>query len=100
MGLWEIVKTLASLALVLALMGALLWTLRRLQNKIQAGTDPNRRMRMLESMGVGPRQKIMLMQVDGQRLLIGVTAQQIQTLGQWPVEADSPAPHTESPPHA
>ena len=57
-------------------------------------------MRLVETLSVGPRQKILLMQVDGQRLLIGVTAQQIQSLGQWSAEAPSSSERTESQPHA
>lgn len=100
MGTWEILKMLASLALVLVLMVALLWALRRLQHKLQTSADPTRQMRLVETLSVGPRQKILLMQVDGQRVLIGVTAQQIQSLGQWSAEALSPSDPTESQPHA
>ena len=100
MASWEIVKMFASLALVLALMGALLWALRRLQNKLQSGADPSRQMRLLESLSVGPRQKILLLQVDGQRMLLGVTAQNIQALGQWSAHAQPSAGRTESLPNA
>ncbi len=100
MGTWEIVKMFASLALVLALMGIMLWTLRRLQNRLQASADPTRQMRLLETLNLGPRQKILLMQVDGQRMLIGVTAQQIQSLGQWPADLPSSPIRTENLPHA
>ena len=100
MGTWEIFKMLASLVLVLAVMGALLWTLRRLQNKLQASSNTTRQMQLLETLSLGPRQKVLLMQVDGQRMLIGVTAQQMQALGQWPV-APAPSPaRTENQPHA
>ncbi len=106
MGTWEIFKMLASLVLVLAVMGALLWTLRRLQNKLQASSNTTRQMQLLETLSLGPRQKVLLMQVDGQRMLIGVTAQQMQALGQWPVApvaptASRPSPaRTENQPHA
>ena len=97
MGTWEIFKMLASLVLVLAVMGALLWTLRRLQNKLQASSNTTRQMQLLETLSLGPRQKVLLMQVDGQRMLIGVTAQQMQALGQWPVAPVAPAASSPSP---
>lgn len=100
MASWEIVKMLASLVLVLVLMGGLLWALRRLQGKLQTGTHPGRQMHLLETLSVGPRQKILLLQVDGQRMLLGVTAQQIQALGQWSARGEPHAARTESLPHA
>ncbi|MFM8864412.1 MAG: flagellar biosynthetic protein FliO [Limnohabitans sp.] len=100
MGTWEIVKMLASLVLVLVLMIGLIWALRRLQHKLQAGADPTRQIRLLETLSVGPRQKILLMEVDGQRVLVGVTAQQMQSLGQWPADASTSPARPESLPHA
>lgn len=88
---------LASLVLVFALMGLLLWVLRRMQLKLQTPANGQRQLQLLETLGVGPRQKILLMQVDGQRVLVGVSAQQIQALGQWPAPTstlpDESAPH-------
>lgn len=98
MGGWELVKMLASLVLVFALMGLLLWALRRMQIKLQTPANGQRQLQLIETFGVGPRQKILLMQVDGQRILVGVTAQQMQPLGQWAAPAG--AKPQESTPHA
>ncbi len=91
---------LASLVLVFGLMGALLWLLRRMQNKLQAGAGGQRQLRLLETLSVGPRQKIVLMEVDGQRLVVGVSPQQMQALGQWPANGLPGAPGSEGAAHA
>ncbi len=91
---------LASLVLVFGLMGALLWLLRRMQNKLQAGAGGQRQLRLLETLSVGPRQKIVLMEVDGQRLVVGVSPQQMQALGQWPANGLPGAPGSEGARHA
>lgn len=85
--MWDLVKMLASLVLVFGLMGLSLWALRRMQNRLQTTGNGQRQLRLIETLSVGPRQKIVLMQVDDQRLLIGITAQQMQALGQWPAAA-------------
>ncbi len=90
MGMWELVKVLASLALVFGLMGLSLWALRRMQLKLQSGAGGQRQMRLVETLSVGPRQKIVLMEIDEQRLVIGITAQNMQALGQWPLPAQAP----------
>ncbi len=90
MGMWELVKVLASLALVFGLMGLSLWALRRMQLKLQSGANGQRQMRLVETLSVGPRQKIVLMEIDEQRLVIGITAQNMQALGQWPLPAQTP----------
>jgi flagellar protein FliO/FliZ len=107
MGHWELLKMLLSLVLVFGLMGLLLWALRRMQGKLQTAAGAHRQMQVIETLGMGPRQKVVLMQVDGQRVLVGISAQSMQTLGQWPApsaqhnvfsDALSDA-RQESPPH-
>ena len=91
---------LASLVLVFGLMGALLWMLRRMQNKLQAGAGGQRQLRLVETLSVGPRQKIVLMEVDGQRRVGGVSPQQMPALGQWPAKGLPAAPASEGASHA
>ncbi len=76
-----------SFAIVLALLGALLYGLKRLQSGNLLGI-PQRRIRVLESVSVAPRQKLLLVRVKDQELLLGVTAQQINTLGTFAASAD------------
>ena len=44
----------------------------------------SQRMHTVETLSVGPRQKILLIQVDGQDVLVGVTAHQMTALSPWP----------------
>lgn len=80
-----------SFAVVLALLGALLYGLKRLQSGNLLGM-PQRRIRILESASLAPRQKLVLVRVKDQDLLIGVTVQQISTLASFPVGADEAVP--------
>ena len=69
----------ASFGIVLALLGALLYVLKRMQSGSLLGL-PQRRIRILESASLGPRQKIVLLRVKDQDILVGVSVQQINTL--------------------
>lgn len=82
----DILRIIGSLILVFGLMGALLWGLKRMQMKIGAPT-PGRRLQMLESVSVGPRQKIALLRIDAREVLVGLSPGQMTALGQWSVVA-------------
>jgi len=49
---------------------------------------------LLETISLGPRQKIALLRVGGQQVLVGITASQFTALGTWP-DSDLPVelPH-------
>ena len=87
---------LLSFAFVIGLLLALLWTLRKLQNGAML-RKPSQRLRTLETLSVGPRQKIALIQVDGHEVLIGITAQQMTALSPWPAQTTPPERQTENP---
>ena len=76
-----------SFALVIALLLAVLWGLRKMQNGNSFLRKHAQRLHTVESLSIGPRQKIILIQVDGQDVLIGVTAHQMTSLSPWPVQA-------------
>ncbi len=80
-----------SFAIVLALLGALLYGLKRLQSGNLLGL-PQRRIRILESTSLAPRQKLVLVRVKDQELLLGVTVQQISTLASFAATSDEPVP--------
>lgn len=65
-------SSLASLALVLAILGGALWWLRRreLVSKSQ-GTA----IQIVGAVAVGPRDRVLLLETDGQRVLVAVGAQ-------------------------
>ncbi len=80
-----------SFGLVLAMMGAFLWLLRRMQARGIPGTS-QRRIRILEVASVGPRQKLILLSVREQEILIGLSAQQMTTLANFPAAAGEGSP--------
>jgi flagellar protein FliO/FliZ len=84
-----------SFALVIALLLALLWGLRKMQNGNSFLRKNAQRLQTVESLSIGPRQKIVLIQVDGQDVLIGVTAHQMTALSAWPAQAAPPTQPTE-----
>jgi flagellar protein FliO/FliZ len=86
-----------SFALVIALLLALLWGLRKMQNGNTFLRKHSQRLHTIETLSIGPRQKIVLIQVDGQDVLIGVTAHQMTALSAWPNPAKEPTQTTEQP---
>lgn len=86
-----------SFALVIALLLAMLWGLRKMQSGASFMRKSTQRLQTIESISVGTRQKIVLIQLDGQDVLVGVTAHQITALSPWPVQTPAPAQPTETP---
>jgi flagellar protein FliO/FliZ len=86
-----------SFALVIALLLAMLWGLRKMQSGASFMRKNTQRLQTIESISVGTRQKIVLIQLDGQDVLVGVTAHQITALSPWPVQTPAPAQPTETP---
>jgi flagellar protein FliO/FliZ len=76
-----------SFGIVLALLGALLYTLKRLQNGNVLGMG-QRHIRVIDSMSLAPRQKIVLVRVKDQDILLGITAQQINTLASFSLSTE------------
>jgi flagellar protein FliO/FliZ len=76
-----------SFGIVLALLGALLYTLKRMQSGNLLGMG-QRRIRVIDSMSLAPRQKIVLVRVKDQDILLGITVQQINTLASFPLSAE------------
>ncbi len=93
----DLFRMLGSFALVLALMAALLWALRKLQSRMNT-QSAGRRMNVIESMSVGPRQKFALLRVGQHEVLVGITATQMTALAHWPEGSDSLSPGAVSPP--
>lgn len=85
-----------SFALVIGLLLAVLWGLRKMQNGNRFLRKNAQRLHTVESLSIGPRQKIVLIQVDGQDVLVGVTAHQMTALSPWPAQAAPPTPTTET----
>jgi len=71
-----------SLLLVIALLLAMLWMLKRLKAMQEKHTGP-RQMELLETLSVGVRQKIALVRVGSRQVLVGMTPGQFTALGSW-----------------
>ena len=76
-----------SFGVVLALLGALLYALKRMQSGNLLGMG-QRRIRVIDSMSLAPRQKVVLVRVKDQDILLGITVQQITTLASFPLSAE------------
>ena len=84
----DLFRMIGSFALVLAIMAALLWALRKLQSRLNS-QNPGRRMQVIESLSVGPRQKFALLRVGEHEVLVGITPTQMTSLAQWPASTSS-----------
>ena len=88
-----------SMLLVLALLGGLLWSLKRLQTGVRPG-GAARQLQVLEAVSVGPRQKVALLRVGNRYVLVGVSPTQMTALGSWPALAAVAALDEEGDAHA
>jgi len=75
------VQYLLSFMLVIGLLLALLWGLKKLQLGTTLVRRAGARVQVIETVALGTRQKIALVRVDNRELLIGVTPQTICALG-------------------
>ena len=74
----------ASFAIVLSLLDALLFLLKKMQSGNLLGMSA-RKIRILETFSTGPRQKLVLLRVKDQDILVGITVQTMTTLATFPV---------------
>lgn len=72
-----LLETILGLILVLGLILALAWLIKR-TGRFQ--TSANGDIKMIAGLSLGPRERAVLLEVEGERLLVGVTAQNINTL--------------------
>jgi flagellar biosynthetic protein FliO len=72
-----------SFGLVIALLGLTLWGMKRFGRMQLHNQSGQRAIVLIDSMNLGVRQRIVLVEADGQRMLIGVTPQSITGLGHW-----------------
>lgn len=79
----DIFRLIGSFVLVLGLLGGVLWLLRRWQTRLGLGGPATRQLKLLETLSVGPRQKIVLLQVGSREMVLGVTPTQINTIDAW-----------------
>lgn len=80
----DFLQTLAPLAFVLSLIACAAWLLKRLN---QPKSDKASIMTIKASLSVGPRERVVLLEVAGQWLVIGVTSGQINSLLNLPAQS-------------
>jgi len=78
----DLLRMTASMALVLALMGALLYLLKRMQARVGAQSS-SRRLKLMESLSLNTRHKIAWIEMDGHTVLVGVSPAQLTCLAHW-----------------
>ncbi|HLT05867.1 MAG TPA: flagellar biosynthetic protein FliO [Pseudomonas sp.] len=76
--LGQIVQLLLGLGLVVALIFGLAWLLKRMQN--QTGPRGNQAIQLLASQSLGTRERLLLVQVGEEQVLLGLTAGRITPL--------------------
>ena len=74
-------------AIVLALLGGVLYVLKRMQSGNLLGVS-QRKIRIIEAISVAPRQKVVLLRVKDQDILVGVSPQQIDHLATFALTAE------------
>jgi flagellar biogenesis protein FliO len=78
----ELFRLIASTVFVLALLAALLYFMKRMQNKI-GSTSHHKKMQLTESLSLSARQKVACIQMDGHTVLIGIGPSQLSCLAHW-----------------
>ncbi len=94
MSFWTVLSSLLAvviaLAIVLGLAYALLRLLRRWQDRVQgAAEDGGKPIRFLRTLPLGQSERVVLIEVRDEVMLVGVTPGGISMLRSWP--ADGPA---------
>lgn len=90
--LGSIAATVVALLIVLALAWGALRLLKYMQDRQVGGArgDETQALRFLRALPVGTRERVMLIEAEGDRLLIGVTAGGISLLARWPAAVSRP----------
>ncbi|GLQ47386.1 hypothetical protein GCM10007862_24370 [Dyella lipolytica] len=88
----ELIRVVLSLGGIVVLIFAAGWLTRRLQSRQFIG---GRRLRCIESMPISARERVLLIEADGKRLLVGVGAGGVRALHVY--EGASPVAETQSP---
>ena len=78
------VSFVLSFLLVIALLVATLWGLKRFGRMQLQNQSGQASIKLIDSFSLGARQRIILVETDDQRVLVGISPQSITGLGQWP----------------
>jgi flagellar protein FliO/FliZ len=91
----ELLRVILSLLAIIVLIIAAGWMSRRLQGRNAPG---GRRIRCVETLSLGARERVLLLDADGKRLLVGVGQGGMRTLHVY--EGAAPLPPENPPPAA
>ncbi len=83
----SILAVVIALAFVLGLAWGVIWLLKKLQDRqLGTGDAPTdaRTIRFVRSMPLGQRERVAMIDVGGETMLLGVTAGSISLLARWP----------------
>jgi len=85
---------LLALALVLGLIFGLSWLLKRMPGAGAGGLRPSAQLRLVAAIPVGTKERVMVIQVGDEQLLIGVAAGAVSVLHHLPqpLQAEAPPP--------
>jgi flagellar protein FliO/FliZ len=93
-----LLAVILSLALVLGLAWGAIWLLKKVQDRqlgIGSGDIDRNGIRFLRALPLGQRERVALIEMEGERLLIGVTTGGISLLARWPAD-QNPTPEIET----
>lgn len=86
--------TIIALAVVLGLAWVCLRLLRQWQDRGMGirSDQPDRQLRFVRALALGPRERLVLVEAEGELMLIGVSAGSVDLLRSWAPAADMPTP--------
>lgn len=83
-GLMDWLSMMGSFLLVIGLLVATLFLIKKMGPSIS--NVSNKRLQILEVQNLGARQKLLLVSVNADQVLIGISPQGMTNLGSWPVD--------------
>jgi len=88
----QLLQLLLGLLLVIAVIFVLAWVVRRIQQRLPAGSSKNC-IQLIATQPLGPRERLLLVQVGKEQVLLGLTPGSIKPLHvlQEPVQVEPPA---------
>ncbi len=90
----NIAGTFGSLFAILALFSFLVWVLKKM--RITQKLSANSRLKIISQLAVGQRERLAVIDVNGEQILIGITPTQINLLKKLENPIELPAPSTEA----
>lgn len=86
----SLVAIVVALALVLGLAWAVIWLLKKVQDRqlgVASNGESEQPIRFLRSMPLGQRERVVLLEARGETMLVGVTTGSVTLLARWPESA-------------